>query len=171
MPHRRRRRPRPEWSRIREVFLEPRASYSTAELPALLGIAPAAVRQAIEEGTITAIPVGRELRIVWEDVVALALEHRWTFRMLTEALRGCDRTALPPPVRVVTARVALPRYQWQLLRLLAARRTHAEHRQITVSDLLEEAITTTFLMQIENGDPLETSLPGLHAATAWPAAE
>jgi hypothetical protein len=28
-----------------------------------------------------------------------------------------------------------PRYQWQLLRLLAARKAHDERRQITVSDL------------------------------------
>jgi hypothetical protein len=171
MPHRPRRRPRPEWKRIREVFLGRRESYATTELPALLGIDPAAVQQAIDEKTITAIPVGRELRVVWEDVVTLALEHRWTPRLLTEALRRFPRAPLPPLLRTVPARIVLPRYQWHLLRLLAARQSHAERRNITVSDLLEQAVTTVFLMKIEDWEEMEKSLPGVQDAVSWPAGD
>ena len=157
-----------EWRRIRQLFLERRASYDSAEVSTLLGVEPATVWQALEEGTITALPSGEALRIAWEDVVALGLEHRWTYRMLTAALRGFDDAPLPPLVRTVAGRVALPRYQWQILRLLAARKAGDERRQITVSDLLEEAVSMALLTPIEEWDPLEASLPGVRAAAAWP---
>ncbi|HYC89487.1 MAG TPA: hypothetical protein VEO54_09780 [Thermoanaerobaculia bacterium] len=171
MPHRPRRRPRPEWNRIRELFLGRRESYATTELPALLGIAAAAVQQAIDDKTITPIPVGRELRVVWEDVVTLALEHRWTSRLLTDALRRFPRAPLPPLLRVTPARVTLPRYQWHILRLLAARQSRADRRDITVSDLLEQAVTTAFIMRIEDWEELEKSLPGVSDTVSWPSGE
>jgi hypothetical protein len=129
------------------------------------------VRQAIEQGTITAIPDGPRLRIDWEDVVALGLEHRWTVRMLTAALRGRGGAALPPLVRAVAGRVILPRYQWQILRFLAARRARDERREITASDLLEEAVSLALLAKIDDWEQLEESLPGVRAAAAWPSAD
>jgi hypothetical protein len=158
----------PEWWRIRQLFLERRASYDSAEVSTLLGIEPATVRQALEEGTIVAVPAGEALRVGWEDVVGLGLEHRWTYRMLAAALRGFDDAPLPPLVQTVAGRVVLPRYQWQILRVLAARKGHAKRRQITVSDLLEEAVSTAVLTTIEEWDPLEAMLPGVRAAAAWP---
>jgi hypothetical protein len=169
MPQRRRRPS--EWRRIREVFLGRRASYDSAEVTSLLGIDATAVRQAIDEGTITAVPDGASLRIAWEDVVALGLEHRWTVRTLTAALRGLHGAALPPLVRAVAGRVVLPRHQWQILRFLAARQTRAERREITASDLLEEAVSTALLTRIDDWEPLERSLPGVRAAAAWPSAD
>ncbi|HEX6100987.1 MAG TPA: hypothetical protein VF432_32010 [Thermoanaerobaculia bacterium] len=168
-----RRRLPAEWKRIREVFLHRRPSYGSAEVPALLGIPESTLRQAIEEGTVAAIPSGGgELRIAWEDVVALGLEHRWTYRLLTAALRGRSAAALPPLVRVKRGHVELPDYQWQILRLLAARRAHDERREITASDLLEEAVTTALLTPIdERGwERLDAALPGVRAA-AWPPAD
>jgi hypothetical protein len=165
-----RRRPPTERERIREVFLGGRASYGAAEVPALLGINEARVRQAIDQGGIAAIADGAETRIAWEDVVTLGLEHRWTVRMITAALRGLDHASLPDLVRVRPGQVVLPRYQWQVLRLLAARRAKAEKRKITVSDLLEEAVSMALLSRIEEWDRLEASLPGVRAAAAWPSA-
>jgi hypothetical protein len=158
----------PEWRRIRQLFLERRASYDSAEVSTLLGVEPAAVRQAVEEGTVTALPSSEALRIAWEDVVALGLEHRWTYRMLAAALRGFDEAPLPPLVRTVAGRVVLPRYQWQILRVVAAGKAHDKRRQITISDLLEEAVTMAVLTTIEEWDPLEAMLPGVRAAAAWP---
>lgn len=169
MTHRRR-RPSPEGERIRELFLDRQESYEPGALARLLGISGATVREAIADGRITAIPAGGEVRIMWQDVVALGLEQRWTLRMLTEALRGADAAALPPPIRVVPHRVLLPQYQWDVLRLLAAQRARDERREITVSDLLEEA-TAALLAAIDDWEAWETSLPGLRAAAAWPAAE
>lgn len=166
----RRRRPSPDRDRIREVFLAPQPSYDQSGVAGLLGIPESTVRDALAGGTISAIGGGPELRIAWEDVVALGLEHRWTYRMLTEALRGVDAPALPPLVRVVPRRVVLPRFQWDALRLLAERRASDERREITASDLLEEA-TSGFLSATADWDALETSIPGLRAAAAWPTTE
>lgn len=161
-----RRRPTSDETRIRALFVDRRDAYDPADVPALLGIPEAAVRKAIEEGAVSPDAAGA---IPWEDVVALGLEHRWTLRMLTEALRGRDRAALPPLVRAVAGRVVLPRHQWQILRLLAADRTRAERREITASDLLEEAISTVLLTRDSDWERIEAALPGVRAALAWPA--
>lgn len=166
-----RRRPPSEWTRIREVFLERHESYASADVPRLLGIPERTVRHAIEQGTITAVAVDGEPRVAWEDVVALGLEQRWTYGMLTAALRRCDEAPLPALVRVVAGRVRLPRYQWEILRFLAGRRAHAEGRQLTASDLLEEAVSTALLTTIDDWEPLEALLPGVRAAAAWPSAD
>lgn len=151
MPQRRRRRSS-EWKRIREVLLQRRVSYGVAEVAELLGI-PA---EAVEDAS------GPD--VAWEDVVALGLEHRWTYRMLSAA---CPE-ALPPLVRGVTRSVALPRYQWALLRLLAAWQSEAEGRAITVSDLVEEAVSLAVLTRIEEWASVEAALPGVRAAAEWP---
>lgn len=157
-------RPAPEWNGIREVFLSGRTSWETVELPALLGIDESTVRQALDDGTLTAAG----FRVSWEELVAWALQTRWTYRMLTAALQGRDRGRLPPLVRVTRGRIALPRYQWALLRLLAAEKGRAERRELTVSDLLEEAVTTAFVMKIDDWERVERLLPGIRAADAWP---
>jgi hypothetical protein len=151
VPQRRRRRAS-EWKRIRDVLLRRRASYGVAEVAELLGIPAETVESAS----------GREP--AWEDVVALGLEHRWTYRMLSAA---CPE-ALPPLVRGVTRSVALPRYQWAVLRLLAARQSEAEGREITVSDLIEEAVSMAVLTRIEDWESVEAALPGVRAAAEWP---
>lgn len=127
------------------------------------------MRQAIDQGAIAAIPDGAEFRIGWEDVVTLGLEHRWTVRTITTALRGRDHPSLPDLVRARAGQVVLPRYQWQVLQVLAARRTKAERRDIAVSDLLEEAVSTAVLSNIDQWEGLEESLPGVRAAHAWPS--
>jgi hypothetical protein len=163
-----RRRTPTEWTRIRRLFLARQASYSATEAAELLGIDERTIQEAGEEGALAEVPSDGDLRIAWEDVVALGLEHRWTFRMLTAALRGRFRAALPPLVHVVAGRVALPRHQWQILRFLAARRARAECREITVDDLLEEAVSTAVLTQIIDWDTLEAAIPGVREAAAWP---
>ena len=153
MPQRRRRAP--EWKRIRGVFRDRRASYDPGEVPARIGIPAAVLEKAIAEGVVDGGAVA------WGDVVALGLEHRWTVRMLSEALRGRDRAALPPLVRTVAGRVVLPRYQWQLLRFLAAEQARGERREITASDLLEEAVSTALLTRKHDWDRIEAALPGV----------
>lgn len=160
--------PRSDRKRIRELFLEPRGSYGVAEVCALLQVPESTVQRAIDDLTVAASDAGGEARIGWEDVVALGLEHRWTVRMLSEALRGREAAALPPLVRVAAREVVLPRYQWEVLRLLAERRTREERREITVSDLLEEAVSEALLGRIEDWESLEAALPGVREATAWP---
>lgn len=157
-----------EWIRIREVFRDRRASYDAAEVPALIGIRADTLQKAIAEGIVGVTAAGA---IAWEDVVALALEHRWTPRMLTEALRGRELAALPPLVRTVAGRVVLPRHQWQILRFLAAERTRDERREITASDLLEEVVSTSLLTHDHDWTRIEAELPGVRAAAAWPSSE
>lgn len=142
--------------------------YGLEEVSELLRIPGAAVQEAIDTGVVTALGTGSDLAIGWEDVVVLGLEHRWTLRMLTVALRGPGMDVLPPLIRVVSRPVALPSCQWKILRLIAAQRSEAEEREITVSDLIEEAISTAVVTRIEDWSTLEASQPGLRAATGWP---
>jgi hypothetical protein len=137
----------------------------------LLRVPAAAVLDAIETGIITVLGTGSDVAVGWEDVVVLGLEHRWTPRMLTEALRGPGMHALPPLIRVLSRRVSLPSYQWEILRLIAAQRSEAEEREITMSDLIEEAISTAIVTRIEDWTTLEASHPGLRAAARWPMEE
>ncbi len=166
MPQRRRRAT--EWKRIRELFRGQRASYDVAEAAALTGIPPVTLQKAIDEGRFDLTESGA---MAWEDVVFLGLEHRWTVRMLTEALRGRELAALPPLVRAVAGRIVLPRYQWQILRFLAAERARTEHRRITAGDLVEEAVSNTLQTQNHDWDRLEAALPGVRAAAIWPESE
>ena len=158
-----RRRTPSDWERIRALFRERRTSYDAAEAPALIGIPPETLQK--ELGTIDGSA------LAWEDVIALGLDRRWTPRMLTEALRRRGLAALPPLVRTVAGRVVLPRYQWQLLRFLAADRARAERREITASDLLEEAVSTALLTQDYDWKRIEAALPGVRAAVDWPSNE
>ena len=126
------------------------------------------MRAAIAEGTIEATRTGEALLIAWDDVVVLGLSHRWTYRILTAALRDADAPLLPPLVQVTPGRVELPRYQWQMLGALAERRSREERRALTVSDLLEEA-TSDLLARTQ--DDLWDELPGMRAAAAWPSSD
>jgi hypothetical protein len=166
MPYRR--RTVSDRRRIREVFLRPRAMYSVDEAAGLLRLPASTIRTALENGIVTALEDGGETAIGWEDVVVLGLELRWTPRMLAEALSGRRVHVLPPLVRVAAKRVVLPSYQWKVLRVLAAQKSKEEEREITVSDLLEEAVSTAVLMAIDDWTSLEASQPGLRAAAAWP---
>jgi hypothetical protein len=103
--------------------------------------------------------------------LTLGLEHRWTVRMLTAALRGLESAPLPDLVRVRPRQVVRPRYQWQVLQLLAARRAKPEKRDFTVSDLLEEAVSTAVLTQINDWESLEAAFPGVRGAAAWPSGD
>lgn len=123
---------------------------------------------AIAEGTIEAARTGEALLIAWDHVVVLGLNHRWTDRILTAALRDADSPLLPPLVQVMPGRVELPRYQWQILNALAERRGREERRELTVSDLLEEA-TSELLARMQ--DDTWDSLPSTRAAAAWPSSD
>jgi len=158
-------------SHIREVFLRPEEVYGLKQVSGLLRLPDAAIHAAVEQGIVAVLGSGSEAAIGWEDVVMLGLEHRWTPRMFTEALRGPGIHVLPPLVRVRAGRVFLPHYQWKLLRLIAAQRSRSEERDITVSDLIEDAISTAVITKIEDWTTLEASQPGLRAAAEWPAGE
>jgi len=160
-----------DWSHIREVFLRRAAVYGLTEVSGLLRLPDAAIQAAVEQGVVTVLGSGSEAAIAWEDVVMLGLEHRWTPRMFTEALRGRGIQVLPPLVRVTPERVVLPAYQWKILRLTSATRSRSEEREITVSDLIEEAVSTGVIAKIEDWTTLEASQPSLRAAAEWPAGE
>jgi len=159
----------PDRDRIREVFLKPRAIYAVDEAAALLRMPVQLVENAIAEGAVTSVPLDGGLGLPWADVVVLGMEHRWTYGMLTDALRGRNVPSLPPLVRGVAGRIVLPAYQWKLLRLLSARRARDERRHFTTSDLIEEAIMTAILTTIDDWRGLESAHPGIHAAAEWPA--
>jgi len=160
---------RTEIQRIRRLFAHAHPSYSVAECAALLGVPAPAIQHQLDEGAITALRFGGELRISWTDVVWLGLISRWTYRMLSMAVRGRRAAGLLPRlVRVVPGTLELPRYQWQVLTMLAAERRRDEGRMWNASDLVEEAISNFIVPCIDNWPALETAAPGLRAASEWP---
>ena len=164
-------RPRssPDHDRIRAVFLKPRAIYTVREAAALLRLPGQVVEDALADGTIAGQPCDGGVGLRWADVVVLGMEHRWTPRMLTEALRRRNAPGLPPLVRTVPGRIVLPQYQWTVLRLLSARRARDERRELTISDLIEEAIMTAVLTRIDDWRNLESGQPGMRDAAEWPS--
>lgn len=151
--------------RIRELFTNRRTAYGLAEAASALGLSPDAVRQAIASGAVDGAGRGDEVRLAWEEVVTLAALRRWTPRIMSNALP--DGMVLPLAKRE-RRRVDLPRYMWELLAILAAERTAAEGRLLTVSDLIEEAVDQTHVSGITPWSSIEERIPGVTAATVWP---
>jgi hypothetical protein len=158
-----------EVRRIRTLFAHARPAYSIAESAAILGMSEEEIRRELEEGSVATLRFGGDVRIAWADLVWLGLVHRWTYRTVSDAVRG-HRTAalLPPLVRVVPGRVELPRYQWRVLGLLAAARRREQGGAWSASDVLEEAVRDFVVASIDDWQEFETVFPGVRAASEWP---
>lgn len=126
---------------------------------------PEAVREAIADGTVDAVKFEGETRILWQEVVTLGVLRRWTPRVVSAAL---PLQRVPSLARSVRRRVDLPRGLWELLALVAEERAAAEEREITVSDVIEEALHHALHAPITSGSSSEERIADLRAAAVWP---
>jgi hypothetical protein len=152
-------------ARIRELFLQPRESYTVAEAAYVLRMPPDGLLEAIAAGNVEAEDYAGETCLSWNDVVALAAVERWPPRIISEAL---PRELVPRLARGVRAQVNLPRYLWKLLRIVAMERAEAADVKLTLSDMIEEAIHHTHVASITDWSPFEEQIPGVRAAMKWP---
>jgi hypothetical protein len=151
--------------RIRELFLRPRPWYRLAEAAEALRMQPEDVRAAIAEGVADAVELEGEIRIPWEEVITLGVLRRWTPRVVSSALPA---EQVPELVRSVRKPIQLPRYLWELLAIVAAERTATEEREVTMSDVIEEAVHHALHAQVTSWKSLEERIPGVCTAAVWP---
>ena len=118
-----------------------------------------ALEKEIADGAIVAISTGVGRRIVREEMVAAAMRV-WPQDLIEEALGADAAGVMPEAVRLVELRARIPRYQRDMLRVLARR------NETTVDDVLARELED---VACAHADELSAALPELNAALAWPS--
>ena len=141
-------------SRIRHIFLSPRPNFALMTAADLLGMTLKELKREIEDGAIVAVSTAFGQRMTREELVALAMQ-KWEHAIIEEALGDDAAAVLPEAIRLVELRPRVPRYQRDMLRVLA-------RREGTSVD----AVLTRELEDVAHAHAEE--LPELMAALAWP---
>jgi len=141
-------------SRIRHIFLSPRPNFALMTAADLLGMTLKELKREIEDGAIVAVSTAFGQRMTREELVALAMQ-KWEHAIIEEALGDDAAAVLPEAIRLVELRPRVPRYQRDMLRVLA-------RREGTSVD----AVLTRELEDVAHAHAEE--LPELMAALNWP---
>ncbi|MEA2344707.1 MAG: hypothetical protein QOF63_2876 [Thermoanaerobaculia bacterium] len=139
---------------IRYIFLSPRPNFALMTAADLLGMTLKELKREIEDGAIVAVSTAFGQRMTREELVALAMQ-KWEHAVIEEALGDDAAAVLPEAIRLVELRARVPRYQRDMLRILA-------QREGTSVD----AVLTRELEDVAHAHADE--LPELMAALAWP---
>jgi len=139
---------------IRHVFLSPRPNFALMTAADLLGIRLKELKREIEDGAIVAVSTAFGQRMTREELVALAMQ-KWEHAVIEEALGDDAAAVLPEAIRLVELRARVPRYQRDMLRVLAER-----------DGTSIDAVLTRELEDVANARAEE--LPELMAALGWP---
>jgi hypothetical protein len=139
---------------IRHIFLSPRPNFALMTAADLLGLTLKELKREIEDGAIVAVSTAFGQRMTREELVALAMQ-KWEHAVIEEALGDDAAAVLPEAIRLVELRARVPRYQRDMLRILA-------QREGTSVD----AVLTRELEDVAHAHADE--LPELMAALAWP---
>src|SRR5947209_18520423 len=118
-----------------------------------------AVERGLADGGIVAMSTGVGRRIVREEMVAAAMRV-WPQDLIEEALGADAAGVMPEAVRLVELRARIPRYQRDMLRVLARR------NETTVDDVLARELED---VACAHADELSAALPELNAELAWPS--
>src|SRR5437660_12386733 len=105
-------------SRIRHIFLSPRPNFVLMTAAELLGMTLKDLRHEIGIGAIVAVPTRLGQRISKEEMIAAALQV-WPAAVIEEALGDAAAAVLPEVLRLVELRARIPRYQRDMLHVLA----------------------------------------------------
>ncbi len=143
---------------IRHIFLSPRPHHAFLNAANLLGISLPELRRAIAEGSIVAVPTRVGLRVTREELIAAAM-RTWRQDEIKEALGDDAAKVLPEAIRLVELRARVPRYQREMLHVLARR------NGTTVDEVLTRELEDVACAHAEE---LATAMPGFEAALAWP---
>jgi mannose-1-phosphate guanylyltransferase len=139
---------------IRHIFLSPRPNFALMTAADLLGMTLKELKREIEDGAIVAVSTAFGQRMTREELVALAMQ-KWENAVIEEALGDDAAAVLPEAIRLVELRARVPRYQRDMLRVLA-------QQQGTSVD----AVLTRELEGVASAHAAE--LPELMAALVWP---
>ncbi len=105
-------------SNIRHIFLSPRPNFPLMTAAELLGMPLAELRKEIENGAIVAVPTRLGQSVTREELIA-AVMCRWDQIVIEEALGADAAGVLPEVLRLVELRARIPRYQRDMLQVLA----------------------------------------------------
>lgn len=120
----------PPWS-VRRSYAHPRSVprprplYAVSDVARVLRFAEDEVRRRIADDSIDAVERDGEPLVPWEELIAAAVDERWTPRLLAEAL---PPRAVPRLARSASGMIVLPLYLWRLLRAVARDLAAAEDR-------------------------------------------
>jgi hypothetical protein len=146
-------------ARIRHIFLTARPHAALLTGARLLGISLKELKREIADGAIVAVSTGVGLRVTREEMIAAAMRV-WRQDEIEDALGEDAARVLPEAIRLVELRARVPRYQREMLHVLA--RQHGT----TVDEVLTRELEDVACAHAEE---LARVIPGFEAALAWPA--
>ena len=145
-------------SNIRHIFLSPRPNFALLNAADMLGMTLKQLKREIEDGVIVAVSTRLGQRMAREELIATAMRV-YEQSVIEEALGDEAPSALPEAIRLVELRARIPRYQRDMLHILARRdRTSVD------------AVLTRELEDVASAyaQDLASSMPELEMALAWP---
>ena len=145
-------------SNIRHIFLSPRPNFALMTAADLLGFTLKELKREIEDGAIVAVSTALGQRMAKEELMAAAMQ-KWEHAVIEEALGEDAASVLPEAIRLVELRARVPRYQREMLQVLA--------RQEGTS---VDAVLTRELEDVASAhaEELALAMPELAVALAWP---
>lgn len=143
---------------IRRIFLHTRPHAALLTAAELLGMPLKVLKREIADGAIVAVSTGVGLRVPREELIAAAMRV-WRQDEIEDALGEDAGRVLPEAIRLVELRARVPRYQREMLYVLARR-----HRT-TVDEVLARELEDVACAHAEE---LAAVIPGFEAALAWP---
>jgi hypothetical protein len=143
---------------IRRIFLNRHPHVALVSAAIWLNTSMEALKRDIADSAIVAVRTGVGLRIPREEMLALAMRV-WPQAVIEEALGDEAPGVLPEAICLVELRARVPRYQRDMLRVLARR------NGTTVDDVLTRELEDVACAHAEE---LAVLLPGFEAAMAWP---
>jgi hypothetical protein len=145
--------------RIRELFLEPKASYSLTTTARVLEITVNEVRAWVDAGEMESQDGGGAITIPWSEIVAFGMDI-WSQAAVEEALGADLAETIPELLRLTELSVLLPRFE------VAALQTVAAHERRTVDALLAAELLDFVSAR---STWLAGEISGFADALAWPA--
>ncbi|MEK6371104.1 MAG: hypothetical protein AABO58_00225 [Acidobacteriota bacterium] len=149
----------PTPARIRRIFLTARPHAALLTAADLLGMPLKVLKREIADGAIVAVSTGVGLRVARAELIAAAM-RMWRQDQIEDALGDDASRVLPEAIRLVELRARVPRYQREMLHVLARRHS------TTVDDVLARELEDVACAHAEE---LAAVIPGFEAALAWPA--
>jgi len=143
---------------IRELFLHPRSTYTSAEAAEAIGMSVEDVEGWMEVGELEGIEVRGSVVLPWEELVSFAMGF-WKQSDIEEALGAELAEALPELLMLSDMEVRIPRMEVVALQKLAARDGKS------VDSILARELRDLVSAQSEW---LASVIPGFAAALSWP---
>ena len=143
---------------IRRLFLEPRPTYSIADVATLLGMTRRDVRGWMEAGELEGVETPEGIVLPWGEVVSFGMDF-WSQEIVEEALGAELAEAIPELLRLAKLEGRIPRLEVVALERLAAR----DGKSV-------DAVLARELLDLvsAHSEWLANEIPGFAEALAWP---